>query len=78
MTAVSVCCIPRVRLRVPSTKTSSASPRNSRSCATSIDWRAARATSRTFITASSLETALLCGVLIVPKQRLENRRFRLE
>jgi hypothetical protein len=30
------------------------------------------------MTASSDDTPLLCGTLIVPKHRLEKRRFRLE
>ena len=70
--------MPLLRLRVPSPNTSRASPTLRRSCAMSIDSLAARATSRAFITASSVESALLCGVLIVPKHRLENRRFMLE
>lgn len=37
-----------------------------------------RATSRGFMTASSLDLALLCGTLIVPKHKLEKRRLVLE
>ena len=44
-----------------------------------LDHAAGRsATSRAFMTASSVETPLLCGTLIVPKHRLEKRRRRFE
>ena len=66
---------PRSRLRVPSPKTRSASLWRSLSCAMSIDRRAARATSRGDITASSVESPLIWGVWTVPKHRLEKRRL---
>ena len=70
--------MPPVRLRVPSAKISSASPSRSRSCAMRIVRCATCATARDVITASSDARALFCGVLIVPKQRLEKRRLTFE
>ena len=54
-------CMPPVRLRAPSANTRRASPRRSRSRATSIDRRAARATLRASMTASSVDRVLLAA-----------------